>query len=251
MEQIVDYYQVLDISRGASPSEVQKAFRRQLLRWHPDKNQSADAKEKTITIIEAREILGDPEKRAEYDRCLISVLEKNPKLSQRMRKWRDRAQETAKANAQKPLSYFLKKAGLRTGKWLTGFILGISFLVLVLWAVWSLTNILAPSGEGFPLWRTALVFWGSALIIWLGGIYLFTVFKKRLFFFKCSHCGKRVETVHVCPRCGECGCFSCIGRPLKLELDINWSPSYLCNDCGVPLEQLESKRLKKFEQWVS
>ncbi|CAI5537507.1 unnamed protein product [Closterium sp. Naga37s-1] len=66
----VDYYDVLNLPKGASEEELKKAYRRLAMRWHPDKNpankKEAEAKFKEIT--EAYEVLSDADKRAVYDK---------------------------------------------------------------------------------------------------------------------------------------------------------------------------------------
>ncbi len=64
-----DYYKILGVSRDASQEEIKKAFRRLALKYHPDRNQgNKEAEEKFKEINEAYAVLGDPEKRAQYDR---------------------------------------------------------------------------------------------------------------------------------------------------------------------------------------
>ncbi len=60
-----DYYQILGISRNASPDEIKKAYRKLAHKHHPDKG--GDEK-KFKEIAEAYQILSDKEKRAQYDR---------------------------------------------------------------------------------------------------------------------------------------------------------------------------------------
>jgi molecular chaperone DnaJ len=60
-----DYYEVLGIGKNASPDEIKKAFRRQAIQYHPDKQGGDEAKFKEVN--EAYEVLKDPSKRQRYD----------------------------------------------------------------------------------------------------------------------------------------------------------------------------------------
>ena len=63
-----DYYAVLGIQSGASDKEIQRAYRKLAKQYHPDANQGdAAAEERFKEISAAHEVLGDPEKRKEYD----------------------------------------------------------------------------------------------------------------------------------------------------------------------------------------
>lgn len=64
-----DYYEVLEVSRGAGADEIKKAYRKLARQYHPDANPGdRKAEEKFKEIAEAYEILSDPEKKANYDR---------------------------------------------------------------------------------------------------------------------------------------------------------------------------------------
>jgi curved DNA-binding protein CbpA len=66
----VDYYQLFDIPRGASPEEIEDRYHYFAKKYHPDRAKSPDAHEKFIKIKEAYETLKDPLKRKAYDRAL-------------------------------------------------------------------------------------------------------------------------------------------------------------------------------------
>lgn len=64
-----DPYEVLGVSRTASAEEIKRAYRRLALRYHPDRNRGdASAAQKFKEVQAAYEILGDPDRRAQYDR---------------------------------------------------------------------------------------------------------------------------------------------------------------------------------------
>lgn len=64
----IDYYEVLEISKSATPAEIKKAYRKKALKYHPDKNPGDKAaEEKFKQAAEAYEILSDPNKKSRYD----------------------------------------------------------------------------------------------------------------------------------------------------------------------------------------
>jgi molecular chaperone DnaJ len=63
-----DYYKTLGVDKKASEAELKKAYRKLARQWHPDRNQGdAKAEERFKGISQAYDVLGDPEKRKQYD----------------------------------------------------------------------------------------------------------------------------------------------------------------------------------------
>ncbi|KAJ0979374.1 hypothetical protein J5N97_014848 [Dioscorea zingiberensis] len=62
-----DPYKVLGVDKKASQRDIQKAFHKLSLQYHPDKNKNKGAQEKFAEINNAYEILSDEEKRKNYD----------------------------------------------------------------------------------------------------------------------------------------------------------------------------------------
>ncbi len=63
-----DYYKILGLNRNASDAEIRRAFRRLALEYHPDRCQGdPESEERFKEINEAYAVLGDRDKRREYD----------------------------------------------------------------------------------------------------------------------------------------------------------------------------------------
>jgi DnaJ-class molecular chaperone len=64
-----DYYGILGVPENASDTEIKKAYRKLAMQYHPDRNPGKEnwANEKFKEINEAYGVLGDPQKRKQYD----------------------------------------------------------------------------------------------------------------------------------------------------------------------------------------
>ncbi|MFN0057097.1 MAG: molecular chaperone DnaJ [Planctomycetota bacterium] len=64
-----DYYEILGVTRDASPEDIKKAYRKKALKFHPDKNPGdVEAERRFKEAAEAYDVLQDADKRARYDR---------------------------------------------------------------------------------------------------------------------------------------------------------------------------------------
>ena len=63
-----DYYEILEVTKTATVEEIKKAYRKQAIQYHPDKNPGdKEAEEKFKEAAEAYDVLSNPEKRSRYD----------------------------------------------------------------------------------------------------------------------------------------------------------------------------------------
>jgi len=62
-----DYYKILGVERSISQADLKKTYRKLARKYHPDVSKEANAEERFKEVNEAYEVLGDEEKRSQYD----------------------------------------------------------------------------------------------------------------------------------------------------------------------------------------
>jgi molecular chaperone DnaJ len=75
-----DYYEVLGVQKGASADEIEKAYRKLALKYHPDRNpgeKNKESEDKFKEATEAYEVLSDTSKKSKYDQFGHAGVEPN------------------------------------------------------------------------------------------------------------------------------------------------------------------------------
>ena len=72
MPETEDLYEILQVHPTAHPDVIQATYRRLAMLYHPDRHSSTEAAEMMKRLNLAYEILGDPDRRAAYDRARVA-----------------------------------------------------------------------------------------------------------------------------------------------------------------------------------
>jgi curved DNA-binding protein CbpA len=70
----MDYFEQLGVSRVSTTIEIKKAYRKLANKYHPDRDDSIEAKEKFQLIQEAYDVISDPKKRSLYIKDNYTVI---------------------------------------------------------------------------------------------------------------------------------------------------------------------------------
>jgi curved DNA-binding protein CbpA len=143
------YYDILCVSQQATEEEIRKAYRKQALLFHPDRNASVDATGRFLLIMEAYEVLSDKNKRFQYDHQLgdntkglydIPDYETWQAQKREERKREEQEERDALQRLQKEFKahpYYHLRKGVIYLKSFLGMLLGLLFLFLSLYTVWN------------------------------------------------------------------------------------------------------------------
>ncbi|WP_197731199.1 J domain-containing protein [Candidatus Nitrosocosmicus franklandus] len=71
------YYDILQLNKNASATEIKKSFRYLALKYHPDKNRNSESNQMFLKIVEAYEVLSDTNLRRKYDLTLRNEISQN------------------------------------------------------------------------------------------------------------------------------------------------------------------------------
>jgi molecular chaperone DnaJ len=70
----MDHFELLDVTRTSTTIEIKKAYRKLANKYHPDRNDSAEAKDKFQLIQKAYDVISDPKKRSLYIKSNYTII---------------------------------------------------------------------------------------------------------------------------------------------------------------------------------
>ncbi len=121
----MNYYDILEVSSKASQEVIRAAYKSLMQRYHPDRNPGdAEAERHSVRVVEAYEVLSDPDRRATYDRELTLRTVDASNVQERVRNIMASAAAVSRDEPESENRWWL---------WLA-----IVLVVLVAWFVWSL-----------------------------------------------------------------------------------------------------------------
>lgn len=110
-----DYYAILEIEPPVSEQEIKSAYRKQCLKWHPDKNPDRDTTAMMQNIIEAYIFLKDEEGRKRYDQTYYQFMKEKKVREDNSNSFENQKEE----NTQKQYEYEFDFSDEILKKWMS------------------------------------------------------------------------------------------------------------------------------------
>ncbi|CAG8689820.1 3427_t:CDS:2 [Cetraspora pellucida] len=114
-DQFIDFYELLGVSYNSTKEEIDKAYRRQAIKHHPDKNRGNTEEATKIfhKISKAYQTLTDPQKKLEYDntyKARIAAKKRTEALDTKRRLMKEDLEEGEKAAKQTRKNVFTEES---------------------------------------------------------------------------------------------------------------------------------------------
>ena len=102
-----DFYEVLGVSKTASADEIKKAYRKLAFKYHPDKNPGDKAAEEMFKkITAAYDVLGDENKRRQYDNGSFNPFQEYQQYQQNSQSYQSRTYQNPFGQGEDFWSWF-------------------------------------------------------------------------------------------------------------------------------------------------
>lgn len=105
------HYDVLGVPRNATQEQIRLAFRRLVLKYHPDRSGTSRTTDLFMQIVEAHAVLSSPERRAHYD-ALLRAKERTAQPAERPRPETSRSQQPSTRQHRPPAPHVTKMLNL-------------------------------------------------------------------------------------------------------------------------------------------
>lgn len=101
----IDFYALLEISSNASQEEIKIAYRKQCIKWHPDKNPNTDTTQRMQDIRHAYLILKDEEARKRSDKEYFRFKTQFENISKESSSEKEKKENSSKSKSREQKEY--------------------------------------------------------------------------------------------------------------------------------------------------